>query len=443
MQRRDFTKKIFQGDTSVWIIFMLLCCFSLVEVFSATSTLAYKTSNIWVPIVRHATFLMFGFLLILGIVHIHYKYFSLASLLMPVSIFLLVLTLIFGVSTNDASRWLELFGIQFQPSEFGKLACVVYVAFLLSKRSKFSEDAIFKWIVVGVGIICALILLHNFSTAFLLGVVCVMMMFIGKISLVKIGKLLLYLLIAGILLIAFTKIAPDTTRKVFPRFETWSNRLINHADEKYTENGNVAKDNTLVITDEAYQVIHAKIAISRGGLLGKMPGRSVQRDFLPQAYSDFIFAIIIEELGVVGGLVVLLLYIMLMIRVGIIARRCEKLFPKYLVIGCGLIIVIQALTNMSVAVNLIPVTGQPLPLISRGGTSTILTCIYIGIILSISYFGAGMGGKEEDDEEDDEEVMQMQQETTDTEKIEEDAESSEENPIFVVETIEKTVTEKE
>ena len=130
-----------------------------------------------------------------------------------------------------------------------------------------------------------------------------------------------------------------------------------------------------------------------------LSGRSVQRDFLPQAYSDFIFAIIIEELGVVGGIVVLLLYIMLMIRVGIIARRCEKLFPKYLVIGCGLLIVIQALTNMAVAVNLIPVTGQPLPLISRGGTSTMLTCIYIGIILSVSHFGAGMGPEEEEDEE--------------------------------------------
>ena len=158
--------------------------------------------------------------------------------------------------------------------------------------------------------------------------------------------------------------------------------------------------------------------------------RSVQRDFLPQAYSDFIFAIIIEELGVVGGIVVLLLYIMLMIRVGIIARRCEKLFPKYLVIGCGLLIVIQALTNMAVAVNLIPVTGQPLPLISRGGTSTMLTCIYIGIILSVSHFGAGMGPEEEEDEE----------EETDTEEY---VESSSENPIFAVETIEQTGGQRE
>lgn len=425
MAQTNLTKKVFQGDTSVWIIFLLLCCFSLVEVFSATSTLAYKTSNIWIPIVRHASFLLAGFLMILGMVRIHYKYFSLAILLMPLSILMLVVTPIIGVSANDASRWLEIFGVQFQPSEFGKLACIVYVAFLLSKRGKFSEKAIFQWIVAGVGIVCFLILLYNFSTAFLLGMVCLLLMFIGQISLVRIGKLLLYLLLGGIVLIAVATIAPKTVERFLPRLETWSNRLIKHADDR-EEAEKAQTDKTYVITDENYQVTHAKIAIARGGLFGKMPGRSVQRDFLPQAYSDFIFAIIIEELGVVGGIFVLLLYIMLLIRVGIIARRCEKLFPKYLVIGCGLLIVMQALTNMAVAVNLIPVTGQPLPLISRGGTSTMLTCIYIGIILSVSHFGAGMGPEEEEEESE---------EKTD---MEEYVESSGENPIFAVETIEQT-----
>lgn len=425
MAQTNLTKKVFQGDTSVWIIFLLLCCFSLVEVFSATSTLAYKTSNIWIPIVRHASFLLAGFLMILGMVRIHYKYFSLAILLMPLSILMLAVTPIIGVSANDASRWLEIFGVQFQPSEFGKLACIVYVAFLLSKRGKFSEKAIFQWIVAGVGIVCFLILLYNFSTAFLLGMVCLLLMFIGQISLVRIGKLLLYLLLGGVVLIAVATIAPKTVERFLPRLETWSNRLIKHADDR-EETEKAQTDKTYVITDENYQVTHAKIAIARGGLFGKMPGRSVQRDFLPQAYSDFIFAIIIEELGVVGGVFVLLLYIMLLIRVGIIARRCEKLFPKYLVIGCGLLIVMQALTNMAVAVNLIPVTGQPLPLISRGGTSTMLTCIYIGIILSVSHFGAGMGPEEEEEESE---------EKTD---MEEYVESSGENPIFAVETIEQT-----
>ncbi len=431
MAQTNLTKKVFQGDTSVWIIFLLLCCFSLVEVFSATSTLAYKTSNIWIPIVRHASFLLAGFLMILGMVRIHYKYYSLAILLMPLSILMLVVTPIIGVSANDASRWLDIFGVQFQPSEFGKLACIVYVAFLLSKRGKFSEKAIFQWIVAGVGIVCFLILLYNFSTAFLLGMVCLLLMFIGQISLVRIGKLLLYLLLGGVVLIAVATIAPKTVERFLPRLETWSNRLIKHADDR-GEAEKAQTDKTYVITDENYQVTHAKIAIARGGLFGKMPGRSVQRDFLPQAYSDFIFAIIIEELGVVGGIFVLLLYIMLLIRVGIIARRCEKLFPKYLVIGCGLLIVIQALTNMAVAVNLIPVTGQPLPLISRGGTSTMLTCIYIGIILSVSHFGAGMGPEEEEEEESEEKT-----------DMEEYVESSGENPIFAVETIEQTGGQRE
>ncbi len=430
MAQTNLTKKVFQGDTSVWIIFLLLCCFSLVEVFSATSTLAYKTSNIWIPIVRHASFLLAGFLMILGMVRIHYKYYSLAILLMPLSILMLVVTPIIGVSANDASRWLDIFGVQFQPSEFGKLACIVYVAFLLSKRGKFSEKAIFQWIVAGVGIVCILILFYNFSTAFLLGMVCLLLMFIGHISLVRIGKLLLYLLLGGVVLIAVATIAPKTVERFLPRLETWSNRLIKHADDR-GEAEKAQTDKTYVITDENYQVTHAKIAIARGGLFGKMPGRSVQRDFLPQAYSDFIFAIIIEELGVVGGIFVLLLYIMLLIRVGIIARRCEKLFPKYLVIGCGLLIVIQALTNMAVAVNLIPVTGQPLPLISRGGTSTMLTCIYIGIILSVSHFGAGMGPEEEEEESE---------EKTD---MEEYVESSGENSIFAVETIEQTGGQRE
>ncbi len=430
MAQTNLTKKVFQGDTSVWIIFLLLCCFSLVEVFSATSTLAYKTSNIWIPIVRHASFLLAGFLMILGMVRIHYKYYSLAILLMPLSILMLVVTPIIGVSANDASRWLDIFGVQFQPSEFGKLACIVYVAFLLSKRGKFSEKAIFQWIVSGVGIVCFLILLYNFSTAFLLGMVCLLLMFIGHISLVRIGKLLLYLLLGGVVLIAVATIAPKTVERFLPRLETWSNRLIKHADDR-GEAEKAQTDKTYVITDENYQVTHAKIAIARGGLFGKMPGRSVQRDFLPQAYSDFIFAIIIEELGVVGGIFVLLLYIMLLIRVGIIARRCEKLFPKYLVIGCGLLIVMQALTNMAVAVNLIPVTGQPLPLISRGGTSTMLTCIYIGIILSVSHFGAGMGPEEEEEESE---------EKTD---MEEYVESSGENSIFAVETIEQTGGQRE
>ena len=181
------------------------------------------------------------------------------------------------------------------------------------------------------------------------------------------------------------------------RFSTWQGRLERFFDghESDTDENGVYK-----ITDDNYQVSHAKIAIARGGLFGQLPGHGQQRDFLPQAYSDFIYAIIIEELGVVGGVFVLMLYIMLLVRVGMIARKCDKAFPKYLVLGCGLLVVVQALANMAVAVNLIPVTGQPMPLVSRGGTSTVISCIYFGIILSVSRFGANMGNEEDEDLEE-------------------------------------------
>jgi len=395
-------RALFKGDISIWIIFMILCCFSLVEVFSATSTLAYKQANIWQPIVRHASFLFVGCLFVIGLPHIHYKFFSLGILLLPLSLILLSLTYIVGVTTNDASRWLVLMGVQFQPSEIGKLACIIYVSFWLSKRSKLSDDTVYKIILWGVGLVCLFILPANFSTAFILGLICFLLMFIGQIPLKKLGKLLGSLFIVGLIgVLALQALPAETTKKYLPRrAQTWQNRISNFLAPKMQSDGEEsAQQNTYRITDSNYQESHAKIAIARGGLFGKLPGQSVQRDFLPQAFSDFIYAIILEEMGVAGGIAVLLLYVMLMIRVGIIAKRCEKLFPKYLAIGCGLMIVVQAFVHMGINVGLFPVTGQPLPLVSRGGTSTILTCIYIGIILSVSHFGAGMTEEENENEE--------------------------------------------
>ena len=401
-------RALFKGDISIWIIFMLLCCFSLVEVFSATSTLAYKQANIWQPIVRHASFLFVGCLFVVGLPHIHYKFFSLGILLLPLSLILLSLTYIVGVTTNDASRWLVLMGVQFQPSEIGKLACIIYVSFWLSKRNKLSDDVVYKIILWGVGLVCLFIFPANFSTAFLLGLICFLLMFIGQIPLKKLGKLLGSLFIVGLIgVLALQALPSETTKKYLPRrAQTWQNRISNFMTPKMQSDGEQsAQEDTYRITDSNYQESHAKIAIARGGVFGKLPGQSVQRDFLPQAFSDFIYAIILEEMGVTGGIVVLLLYVMLMIRVGIIAKRCEKLFPKYLAIGCGLMIVVQAFVHMGINVGLFPVTGQPLPLISRGGTSTILTCIYIGIILSVSHFGAGM--TEEEENENEEGVLDM------------------------------------
>ena len=394
----DLASKLFKGDRVIWIIFMFLCLISVVEVFSATSTIAYKNANHWAPIVRHANFLLGGFVLVLLLHNIPCRFFPAFILLLPVSVLMLLVTPFVGINANDAHRWLEIFGIQFQPSEFAKLASIVFIAFLLSKRNKFTDDQIFKYILIGVGATCVLILPENFSTAFMLFGVCFLMMFIGQLPLKKLGKLAGFLLLSLVVFIVLLRFTPTGVTQYLPdRFSTWQGRLERFFDghESDTDENGVYK-----ITDDNYQVSHAKIAIARGGLFGQLPGHGQQRDFLPQAYSDFIYAIIIEELGVVGGVFVLMLYIMLLVRVGMIARKCDKAFPKYLVLGCGLLVVVQALANMAVAVNLIPVTGQPMPLVSRGGTSTVISCIYFGIILSVSRFGANMGNEEDEDLEE-------------------------------------------
>lgn len=436
----DLASKLFKGDRVIWVIFMFLCLISVVEVFSATSTIAYKNANHWAPIVRHATFLLGGFVLVLLLHNIPCKFFPVFTLLLPVSVLMLIVTPFVGVNANDAHRWLELFGVQFQPSEFAKLASIVYIAFLLSRRGKFTENQIFKYILIGVGTTCVLILPENFSTAFMLFGICFLMMFIGQLPFVKLAKLGGVLLLALVLFILLLRFTPEGVTKFLPdRFATWQARL-----ERFFEphDSDVDENGIYRITDDNYQVSHAKIAIARGGIFGQMPGHGQQRDFLPQAYSDFIYAIIIEELGIVGGVVVLLLYIMLLVRVGMIARRCDtKLFPKFLVLGCGLLIVVQALANMAVAVNLIPVTGQPLPLVSRGGTSTVISCIYFGIILSVSRFGAGMGNDEEEEETDENETdetiptNQMNAGNLSEEECSAVADRGEENPLSAVEEV--------
>lgn len=386
--------KLFKGDRVIWIIFMFLCLVSVIEVFSATSTIAYKNADYWAPIVRHASFLLGGFLVVLILHNVPYRFFPLFILLLPISVLMLIATPFVGISANDAHRWLELFGVPFQPSELAKLASIVFIAFLLSKRHRFTDDQIFKYILIGVGVTCLLILPENFSTAFMLFGVCFLMMFIGQLPMKKLCKLAGVMLLALVLFVVLLRVTPRGITQYLPdRVATWQGRL-----ERFYDNQDSDTDENGVykITDDNYQVSHAKIAIARGGVFGRLPGHGQQRDFLPQAYSDFIYAIIIEELGVVGGVFVLMLYVMLLVRVGMIARKCNKTFPKYLVLGCGLLVVVQALANMAVAVNLIPVTGQPMPLVSRGGTSTLISCIYFGIILSISRFGAGMGNEEDD-----------------------------------------------
>ena len=390
----DLASKLFKGDRVIWIIFMFLCLISVIEVFSATSTIAYKNADHWAPIVRHASFLLGGFVIVLILHNVPYRFFKAFIMLLPLSVLMLIATPFVGINANDAHRWLDIFGIQFQPSELAKLSSVVFIAFLLSKRNRFTDDQIFKYILIGVGGTCILILPENFSTAFMLFGVCFLMMFIGQLPWKKLCKLAGVMLLALVLFVVLLRVTPAGVVQYLPdRFATWQGRLERFYDK---QDSDTDESGVYKITDDNYQVAHAKIAIARGGVFGRMPGHGQQRDFLPQAFSDFIYAIIIEELGVVGGVFVLMLYVMLLVRVGMIARKCDKVFPKYLVLGCGLLVVVQALANMAVAVNLIPVTGQPMPLVSRGGTSTLISCIYFGIILSVSRFGADMGNEEDD-----------------------------------------------
>lgn len=373
-------RQLFRGDGAIWIIFLLLGIISLIEVYSASSTLAYSSGNAYGPIVRHAGFLLLGAIVILVTHSFHYKYVTLiGAFLFVLSFALLVLTPVIGVRVNNAARWISFFGIQFQPSEFAKLAIIIFTAFVLSKTQR-SDDSRRKafWIILTVTLVFAgLIFFENLSTAVLLCTVVFLMMFLGRVN----AKNLLFLGGGVVLLVAILFLSLKTIDTIpgLPRWDTWQNRIFG-PELKVT-------DEAFSITDANYQSSHASMAIAEGLFLGKIPGNSSQRDFLPQAYSDFIYAIIIEEMGWFGMILIPLLYIMLLQRALLIARRCTKVYPMLLVMGSSLMISIQAFVNMLVAVGFFPVTGQPLPLVSRGGTSTVITCFYFGIILAVSRFG--------------------------------------------------------
>ncbi len=367
----------------------MLCLISIFEVFSASSSLVYSSGDHWGPISRHLVFLAVGTLCVCLIHNLPYQWFTLIGMiLLPTSVILLIWVMFMG-RINNAARWIDLGFVQFQPSEFAKMAVVIITAFILSKGR--TEDGAnpkaFKYILIIAGTICAIILPENFSTAFLLFGVVVLMMFIGHVPLIQLGKLIGTLAALGVVAITFIIATKDVDISFLHRFDTWRTRI-----EKFVSNEEIAASE--FDTDKDGQVAHARIAVATSHIIGKGPGNSVQRDFLSQAFSDFIFAIVIEELGLLGGAFVVFLYICLLIRVGRIAKRCNRSFPAFLVIGIGLLLVTQAVFNMMVAVGLAPVTGQPLPLISRGGTSTIINWVYIGMLLSVSRYTASIEQEE-------------------------------------------------
>ena len=374
-------KRYLKGDKILWVVFLALCILSIIEMYSASSTLAYKSSNHAMPVIRHVGFLTGG-VIIAFIVHmIPYRWIRIVSYLgLALSAVLLVFVLFKGHSENDAARWLVIGGVQFQPSELAKLSVIIVAADLISRiRDNTKDEWIYfrNTIIMLIGI-CGLILLENFSTAAILFIVVFIMMFIGRISFKYLGALAGIIIISLLLGYGAVKAIPEKSMpKAFKRAYTWVARIERHSDK-------AAKENKYVITDKNRQEIYGQIAIARGGVFGVFPGNSVERDYLPQAYSDFIYSIIVEEMGLIGGIGVIILYLILLFRAGRIVMNCSSVFPAILVMGLSLMIVLQTFINMSVATSLIPVTGQPLPLISRGGTSILITCIYFGIILGIT-----------------------------------------------------------
>ena len=375
---------LFMGDRVIWIVYFLLCVISLVEVFSAASTLSYKTGDFWQPLIKQALYLGLGTVLVVVLHRIPCRMFKILPIfLLPLSILLLLVTLFSGATLNAASRWLNFAGIQFQPSEIAKGSVVITTALILSRMQRETgADKRAFWMIISVtSFVCLLILPENLSTAALLFGVIVLMMFIGRVPLVQLGKLMGCLSLLGVVVAILVYFS--TEMPFLHRFETWKERVDTHftSDEK-----GLAEDPKTYDIDKGAQVAHANIAIASSNVIGKLPGNSVQRDFLSQAFSDFIFAVVIEEMGIWGAAIVVMLYIVLLFRAGRIASRCERNFPPFLIMGLTLLLVSQAMLNMMVAVGLFPVTGQTLPLISRGGTSTFICCIYIGMILSVSRY---------------------------------------------------------
>ena len=364
-------RKYFGGDRIIWAVIIVLSLFSLLSVYSTTGILVFRNpgNSPTYFVFRHSLFLMAGFVMIYITHLIPYKYFSrLSQLMLVIAVPLLIITLFFGQRINEASRWLEvpLIGLSFQPSDFAKLALIMYVARLLSQKQNEITDFYksFLPIIVPIGLVCLLIMPEDLSTSLILFATCVILMFIGRIS----ARHLLLLSLAGTLIIgSYVGIVILTEKE--GRVGTWKSRIEGYID-KDTEN---------------YQVEQAKIAIASVGFFGKFPGNSTQRNFLPHPYSDFIYAVIIEEYGLLlGGIPILLMYLILLYRAGVMVRKSTRTFPAFLAVGLTLGLVLQAMVHMAVAVNLLPVTGQPLPLVSMGGTSLILTSISLGMILSVS-----------------------------------------------------------
>lgn len=361
-----------KGDRAIWAIFVILSLFSILAVYSATGTLAHlkKEGNTEAYLIKHFGILVVGMLITWLFHRIHYKRFAnWAPMMLALSVPLLLFTVLMGADINDARRWIMIpgTGLTFQSSDFAKLALIVYVARSISARQEYIKDFknAFLPIILPVVLICMLIAPANFSTAFLLFFVCILMMIVGRVDIRFIGLLMLLGVVAFGLLLLLGQVFPG-----FVRVDTWVTRISDFMEKP----------------DEVYQVVQSKIAIANGGWLGEGPGNSIQRNYLPSPYSDYIYAIICEEYGVLGGAVLIGIYLFLFFRIIRLVTKSSKAFGAMVALGLSLLLVIQAYLNIGVAVNLLPVTGQTLPMVSMGGTSILFTCVAFGIMLSVSKY---------------------------------------------------------
>lgn len=362
-----------KGDRVIWMTVLFLGLISLLAVYSSISSLAFKREggSTLHFLMKHGLMLITGGIIMIYAARQQYTIYSrFAQLLIGVMAVLLLLTLLLGSNINDASRWITvpIINQSFQTSDPAKVVLIVYLARVLGKHHGEEwtfRDVLLK-LMLPVGVICGLILPANFSTAAVLFTVCLIIMFIGEVPIKHMAMIVGLAVGAFILLMVLAK----TTPGLLPRADTWVSRIESFGVEDHDAN---------------YQVEHAKIAIASGGFLPNGPGSGTSRNYLPHPYSDMIYAFIIEEYGsIIGGLGLLLLYLILMFRAVRIASKCVKQFGSLVAIGLSLMLVLQAMINMAVAVNLVPVTGQPLPLVSMGGTSVWFTCLAIGIVLSVS-----------------------------------------------------------
>lgn len=367
------TRSLFKGDKVIWMVVAFLTLISLLAVYSASESVAnrsYHGNNAFV-LLRHALMLLFGLVCMFGASQVNYKRYSrLLLLLFWIAIPLLIYTLFFGKNLNHAQRVIGIAGVTFQTSDLAKIALIGFLARILTLRRDLLDD--FKELAIRVMmpilVIVGLIFPENFSTAAMLFMTCLVMMFLSKVKIKYIFAFVGIIIVAGAMFVLVSFVQAKDNRST-----TWVNRIerffSSEEDEDDTAN---------------FQVMQSKIAIAGGGIVGKTPGKSTQRNVLPHPYSDFIYAIIIEEYGLIGGIFVLALYLILLYRATRIMLRAPQSFGGLLAMGLAFSLVMQAMVNMGVAVGLFPVTGQPLPFISMGGTSLLFTGMSIGIIISVT-----------------------------------------------------------